>query len=101
MTFDYIPSISMVIMKLKNLNLRQKILLGLVISFNEKGLKMGNKTLGEILDIWPSRVSKLLKDMESKGYVRINNKQSQYRTIYLLQSATVETFHLLLKDHLL
>jgi DNA-binding MarR family transcriptional regulator len=85
------------ILRLKDLNLRQKLLLGLIISFNEKGLKMTNKALGEILDVWPSRVSKLLKEMESKGYVRIENKQSQYRKIYLLQSAKVDNILLATK----
>jgi len=85
------------ILRLKDLNLRQRILLALVVSFNEKGLKMSNELLGEILDVWPSRVSKLLKEMESKGYVRIENKQSQYRKIYLLQSAKVDNILLTTK----
>jgi DNA-binding MarR family transcriptional regulator len=89
MTLDYLPSTSIAILKLPNLNLRQKLLFSLVKSFDSNGLKMSNESLGEILDIWPSRVSKLLNDMESKGYVRIDKKRSQYRRIYLLQSATV------------
>jgi hypothetical protein len=88
MTLNFLH-IPVAVLKLPGLNLRQKLLLGLVISFDDKGLRMSNEELGEILDIWPSRVSKLFKDMESKGYVRIDNKQSQYRKIYLLQSATV------------
>ena len=89
MTLDYLPSTSIAILRLADLNLRQKLLLSLVSSFNSNGLKASNESLGEILDIWPSRVSNLLKDMESKGYVRIDKSQSQYRRIYLLQSATV------------
>lgn len=90
MTLDYLPSTSNAILKLPNLNLRQKLLLSLVKSFDSNGLKASNESLGEILDIWPSRVSKLLNDMESKGYVRIDNKQGRNRKVYLLQSATVE-----------
>jgi DNA-binding PadR family transcriptional regulator len=89
MTLDYLPSTSIAILRLADLNLRQKLLLSLVSSFNSNGLKASNESLGEILDIWPSRVSHLLRDMESKGYIRIDKSQSQYRRIYLLQSATV------------
>lgn len=93
MTLDYLPSTSIAILRLPNLNLRQKLLLSLVTNFNSNGLRMNNESLGEILDIWPSRVSKLFKDMEQKGYVQIENKQGRNRKIYLqnlLQSATVE-----------
>jgi hypothetical protein len=88
MTLDYI-TIPTAIFRLKNLNLRQKILLGLIISFNEKGLKKDNESLAEILDVLPSRISDLLCDMERKDYIDIKNRQSQHRTIYLREKSKV------------
>jgi DNA-binding MarR family transcriptional regulator len=89
MTLDYI-TIPIAVLTLSDLNIRQKLLLALVICFNDKGLRLSNKELAGFLDVWPSRVSKLLKDMESKNYIRVDNHQSRYRIIYLLQSAKVD-----------
>lgn len=89
MTLTYLR-IPIVVLKLPDLNLREKLLLGLIISFNSEGLKMSNETLGEILNIWPSRVSGLFKDMEVKNYIQVDNQQSRYRTIYLSKSAKVD-----------
>jgi len=89
MTLDYLH-IPVVVLMLPGLSLREKLLLGLVISFDNNGLKISNESLGEILNVWPSRVSRLLKNLEQKGYVKIKNSQSRYRVIYLLQSAKVD-----------
>jgi DNA-binding MarR family transcriptional regulator len=88
MTLDYI-TIPTTILRLKDLNIRQKVLLALVISFNEKGLKKSNESLAEILDVLPSRISDLLCDMERKGYIEIKNRQSQHRRIYLREKSKV------------
>ena len=97
MTLDYI-TIPTAILRLKDLNIRQKVLLALVISFNEQGLKMSNKAIAELLDVWPCRVSGLLKDMESKDYIRVDNSKSRYRTIYLSKSAKVDEILLITKS---
>lgn len=89
MTLDFI-TIPATILKLDDLNLRQKLLLALIVSFNNKGLRVGNKELSVLLDVWPSRVSRLLKGLEEKGYVKIENAQSRHRVVHLLQSAQVE-----------
>ncbi len=89
MTLDYI-FIPIQILTLKGLTLREKILLSLVVSFNKKGLRMPNDKLAKILDICPSRVSKILKNLERKSCVKIEKPQSRYRAIYLLQNAKVD-----------
>ena len=89
MTLDYLH-IPIAILRLPGLNLRQKLLLGLVISFNEKGLRMSNDELAEIVDVCSSRISKIVKSLERKGYVKIKNPQSRYRVIYLLQNDKVD-----------
>ena len=85
---DYI-TISTAILRLKDLNLRQRILLALVISFNEKGLKKDNESLAEILDVRPTRITDLLCDMERKGYIEIKNRQSRFRIIHLRDKSKV------------
>jgi len=88
MTLEYI-TIQTAILRLKNLNPRQKILLGLIISLDENGLKMSNEALAEILGVLPSRISDLLCDMERKGYIEIKNRQSQHRRINLREKSKV------------
>ena len=88
MTLDYLH-IPVAILKLRDLSLRQKLLLGLVVSFGDKGLCIGNRELGDILGVLPTRVSELLYDLEAKGYVEIKNRHSRYRTIYYRPKSTV------------
>jgi DNA-binding MarR family transcriptional regulator len=89
MTLDYVL-IPIQILTLKGLTLREKILLSLVASFNKKGLRMSNDKLAEILNICPSRVSKILKNLKRKQCVKIEKPQSPWRVIYLLQNAKVD-----------
>jgi len=97
MTLDYIR-IPTAILRLKDLNLRQKLLLALVISFGGNGLKMGNEEIAELLGIWPCRVSGLIKDLQVKDYVQVKNSQSRWRTIYLSKSAKVDEILLITKS---
>ena len=85
---DYV-TVPAAVFHLADVNLRQKILLGLAVSFNQHGLKMCNDALAEILDVCPSYVTKLLADLEVKNYVRIDNAQSRHRRIYLAQNEKV------------
>jgi DNA-binding MarR family transcriptional regulator len=88
MTLYYIM-LPIAILLLSDLNIRQKLLLALVIAFRDRGLKMSNGKLGEILDVKPSRISELLKDMELKKYIEITNKQSRWRRIYFRENPKV------------
>ena len=97
MTLNFII-IPTAVLRIKNLNIRQKVLLAMVISFNEQGLTMGNERIGELLGIWPCRVSGLLKDMQLKNYVQVDNPQSRYRRIYLSKSAKVDELLLFTKS---
>ena len=81
MTLDGIYSPA-AILKLRGFNLREKMLLSLAFNFNEKGLRVSNTELAELLDILPSRVSDLLRGLEDKGYIEIKNRQSRHRVIY-------------------
>ncbi len=88
MAIEYIV-IPAAILRLKDLNLRQKLLLALVVAFDGKGFRMSNQAIGEILGILPSRVTELFADLESKGYVEIKNRKSRYRTIYFRRNPKV------------
>jgi len=80
-TLDYVR-LPVSILKIKDLTFGQKIILGLVTSLS-KGLKLSNAATGEILSVSEGHVSRMINDLESKGYVRIENRQSKYRAIYL------------------
>ena len=88
MTLDYVK-VSVSILQIRDLSLTQKIILGLVTSL-AKGLKLDNSAIGKILNISASQVSHVINDMERKGYVRIENRQSKYRTIYLAENPKVK-----------
>ena len=79
------------VFKLPDLNIREKLLLGLVMSFDKNGLGMSNQTLSEILDVLPTRISEIFKKLESKGYVEIKNAGCKYRKIYLRPNSRVES----------
>jgi len=85
---DYV-TIPGAVLRLTDVNLRQKIILGLAVSFNEHGLKMSNDALAEILDTCSSYVTKLVTDLQSKSYVEIHNARSRHRRIYLAQNDKV------------
>lgn len=88
MTLDYVR-LPVVILKIKDLTFAQKIILGLVASLS-KGLKLSNSSLGEILGVSEGHVSRMINDLEKKGYVEIKNRQSKYRQIYLGTERKVE-----------
>ena len=88
MTLDYLH-VPVAILKLGDLNLRQKLLLGLVVSFGDKGLRCGNPELGDVLSVLPSRISDLLCELEAKGYIEIKNRQSRHRAIYFRPKSKV------------
>ena len=81
----YIPAS---ILKLKDLNLREKLLLALAYNF-DKGLRVGNSELAELLSVKPSRISEILCQLEAKEYVTIENKQSRHRAIYFRSNTEV------------
>jgi DNA-binding MarR family transcriptional regulator len=81
MTLTHI-TIPTAILRLKDLNIRQKLLLALIVSFNKKGFRMLNPAISEILNIRSDTISKLLADLEHKKYIKITNARSRYRTIY-------------------
>jgi hypothetical protein len=89
MTLDYI-TIPVAILSLTDLNIRQKLILALVVNFNENSLKMSNEALSDILGIREDTVGDLINDMQVKGYVRIENAQSKWRKIYLRENSELK-----------
>ena len=88
MTIDYIR-LPTSILHLKGLSFAQRIILALVASFDTKGLGMSNSAIGEIITISADQVSHSIKDLEGKGYVRIESGQSKWRRIYLVENPEV------------
>ncbi len=89
MTIDYI-TIPLSILQDPNLCDKQKMLLGLIIGFNSKGLMMNNEDIGKLLMLNPDYVSQLISDLEAKKRVRITGAQSRYRKIYFEKNLNVE-----------
>lgn len=88
MTLEYVK-IPVAVLELDGLCLAQKILLAMVLSFSNRGLKMSNAALGKLLNIRPDTVSKMLADLAAKGYIEIANKQSRWRVIYFGEKSKV------------
>ncbi len=79
------------IFKLPDLNIREKLLLGLVMSFYKNGLGMSNGSLGEILGVAPKRLTYIIQNLKSRGYITIINPRSKYRKIYFNDKAEVSS----------
>lgn len=78
------------LLKIRELSDKQKMLLSLVLSFVGKGLTMSNYSLADLLQIHPAKVSAYISDLQSKGYITIENGQSKYRKIYFNQNVKVD-----------
>jgi hypothetical protein len=78
------------ILQLDDVNDKQRLLLGMVVSFGDEGLRMGNVNLAELLHVHRNHITNLLLELEQKNYVEIINKQSRYRKI-LLSAKLVST----------
>ena len=74
-----------VIMKLKDLNGHQKILLALIGIFSNtgKGYKKDNESTGEMLGITSRTASRCLCDLEAKDYTISTKSRSSYRRIFI------------------
>ena len=69
---------------------KAKFLLGLVKSFNNKGLMISNQALAKLLCCSENNIVKLLQII--RPYIRIENPKSRYRKIfYTIPNYRVET----------
>ncbi len=75
---DYIR-VDAEILRLKKSD-KAKLLLGLIKSFNNKGLMMSNPELGQLLNCSGGTIKRALKEIEEN--IRIENAQSKYRKIF-------------------
>jgi len=87
MSIDYVR-LPIAILQIDEINTNQKIILALVASLRQ-GLKLTNDKIADILRLSTSRVSCLISELQRKGYVRIVNPQSKYRTVYLAENSKV------------
>lgn len=60
----------------------QQDLLCLVLTFPDKGLKIGNAAIAEILSKASSTINNNLRVLSEKGLIEIKNAQSRYRVIF-------------------
>jgi len=74
-----------------NLCDKQRLILGLIISFGDKGLRMSNGGLGELLGINLRYAGDLINDLLAKNYIKITGRQSKYRKIYFQKNLEVKT----------
>jgi len=65
------------------LHLAEKVLLGMIYSFNKGGLRLGNKQLGQILGLNESNTSRIISKLEADGWIKITARKSRWRRIYL------------------
>jgi hypothetical protein len=65
-----------------DLNPTEKIILGLIQSFNSNGLMLSNEEIGKLASINGDHVTKILKGLRDKNLIFIENSQSRYRRIY-------------------
>ena len=96
MSIDYI-TIPAEVLQCPDINDKQKMLLGLIIAFGNKGLMMGNDELGKLLMLTPDYVSQIINAPEMEKYVRITGAQSKYRKIYFEKNLKVKDVLLLEK----
>jgi hypothetical protein len=77
-------------LKRKDLSDKAKLLLGLIQSFGDKGLRIGNPRLAELLNCTENNISKILKELNAD--IKIVNAQSRFRRIYSIENYNVSGF---------
>jgi DNA-binding MarR family transcriptional regulator len=80
------------------LRLAEKVFLGMVFSFNQNGLRLSNKHLGQILGLNESNISRMIARLEKAGWIRIDRKQSRWRRIYFAPGDKVNDVLLCFSD---
>jgi DNA-binding MarR family transcriptional regulator len=66
-----------------SLRLAEKVFLGLVYSFNDGGLRLGNQQLGQILGLNESNASRMVSKLMADGWIKITGGKSRWRRMYL------------------
>jgi hypothetical protein len=80
----------------KDLSSTEKIILGLVQSFDGKGLMLPNNEIGNIVGVRADTVSAIIAGLQAKGLVCCANPQSKYRRVYFGENPKVKD--VLLRD---
>jgi hypothetical protein len=60
----------------------QRHILGLAISFDEKGVRLSNQQLAGLFNKNPKYIGDLIVDLARKDFIKIENGQSKYRVFY-------------------
>ncbi len=75
----------------RTLSNTERLLLGLIMSFDAKGLMLSNQKLAKIFHKHPAHISGVISKLTRLGYVRVENAQSRYRKIYFQENLKVES----------
>jgi DNA-binding Lrp family transcriptional regulator len=78
------------ILQRQDLNCTEKMITGLVKSFNGKGLRLSNDKIATLLGIRADSVSRILTGLVRKNIISMTGAQSKYRKIYFGENAKVK-----------
>jgi DNA-binding transcriptional ArsR family regulator len=78
----------MPLLMLRDLCDKQKWLLSMIMNC-KTGFNFKNEILADIFDVSQQRISELLTDLEEKGYIKIEARQSRWRIIYFQENTKV------------
>jgi DNA-binding Lrp family transcriptional regulator len=87
---DYIR-IDADILHRQDLNCTEKMIAGLVKSFNSKGLVLTNEEIAQLAGVRPDTISKILSGLTKKKVISITGAQSKYRKIYFGENPKVNS----------
>ncbi len=67
------------VLSITELNIKEKLILSLAINLNNNGKSCfaSNKFIGNLVDVSPNRVSKLVSSLKDKGYIRVKIRYKQ------------------------
>jgi hypothetical protein len=60
----------------------EKHVLCMAITFREKGIRMGNEAIGQVIHRAAKTIGNIVNKLERKHLLRVHNKQSRYRVIF-------------------
>lgn len=90
MTQYYIRNLREEILDDNGLSSTEKLFMGLVESFPDDGLKIKNRDLCRILSVSDKYIGEFVGKLESRGYIRIDKRQSPERRFYSQKFLEVE-----------
>ncbi len=68
----------------------QRAILGLATAFSNHGLKISDDDLAAIFNVTRQWINKLISELKSENYIRIEKPGSKYKVIYCQEKSTVQ-----------